>query len=262
MRTAASLIRNVHRGSEIFRCAWETDQWRAVTLAYLGVRNLNYPYSLKLKGLEPLTLKEVSDIWTFWQIFARQVYPLTGLESVIVDAGANVGFFTLLAARQARNCKVVAIEPAPESYRRLVENVEKNGLADRVLCLNYGLAGQEESRVMRVGQSRSQVQRLLPRDATEATGSTVQTVTLNSVLRDITFVDMLKMDIEGGEYETLYGSSAETLRKIRRVVLEYHPDEGSSAELLSFLGKNGLTLKHDVHNSKGYGLAIMERKNE
>jgi hypothetical protein len=73
---------------------------------------------------------------------------------------------------------------------------------------------------------------------------------------------MLKMDIEGGEYETLYGSSAETLRKIRRVVLEYHPDEGSSAELLSFLGKNGLTLKHDVHNSKGYGLAIMERKNE
>jgi FkbM family methyltransferase len=260
MRTTASLIRNVHRGGEILRCARETQQWRAVTLAYLGLRNLSYPYSLKLKGLQPLTLTEVSDIWTFWQIFARQVYPLNGLESVIVDAGANVGFFTLLAARQSPNSLVLAIEPSPESYQRLVENVAKNGLTHRVRCLNQGLAGQETLRLMRVGQSRSQVQRLLPPDSDEIAGVAVKTATLESVLRDLRQVDLVKMDIEGGEYEVLLGSSPETLGKIRRLILEYHPDEGSARELLSALQRSGFQLKRDVRNAKGYGLATLDRE--
>lgn len=259
MRSAASLIRNVHRGGEIISCARETPQWRSVTFAYLGLKDLEYPYQLQLKGLQPVIVTEVSDIWTFWQIFARQVYPLTGLESVVVDAGANVGFFTLLAARQAPKARVFAIEPSPETYRRLLENVEKNQFSNRVRCLNVGLSGREETRLMQVGESRSQVQRLLPRDFDGTVGTAVRTVTLDSVLDDIETVDLLKMDIEGGEYEVLYGVCLETLRKIRKIVLEYHPEEGSTSELLAYLKRSGFEIKNDVHDDEGYGLATLER---
>ena len=112
---------------------------------------------------------------------------------------------------------------------------------------------------MKVAGSRSQMQRLLPRESNGTVGTAVKTMTLDSVLRDFESVDLLKMDIEGGEYEVLYGSAPETLRKIRRITLEYHPDEGSPAELLAYLKLHGLELVHNVHNAKGYGLATLER---
>ncbi len=260
MRPAASLIRNVHRGGEILRCARETGQWRTITAAYLGLRNLTYPYSLELRDLQPLTVQEISDIWTFWQIFAREVYPLSGLESVIVDAGANVGFFTLFAARNCPQARVLAIEPSPETFGRLVENVEKNNFADRVRCLPICLAESEGVRQMKVVRSRSQLQRLLPLSSTDPGAIPVQAMTLGALLSEIPSVDLLKMDIEGGEYEVLLGAGMETLRKIRRLILEYHPDEGAPTELLTHLQLTGFRVKHNAHNTKGYGLATLERR--
>jgi hypothetical protein len=47
-----------------------------------------------------------------------------------VDVGANVGAYSLWAARHGGlNANVIAIEPAPDNYARLCHNVELNGLA-------------------------------------------------------------------------------------------------------------------------------------
>ena len=263
MRSKLAPLWNIHRSVEILRCVRETDQWLPVTGAYLGFHKLRYPYSLHIRGMQPVILQEVSDVWAFWQIFMRRVYDVAGDEETIVDAGANIGFFTLWAARLAPNSRVFAIEPVPESYRRLCENVNRNGLEHRVTCLNCALGGVAETRMVKVGKARSQAQRVVAFDPkSQVTFASVATETLVNILdnQGIKTIDLLKMDIEGGEYETLFSVPPETLRRIRRVTLEYHPDvEGyTTGQLLTFFQGSGFTLKRNICNREGYGLALLE----
>jgi len=241
----------------------ETSQWLPVTLAYLGIKDLSYPFSLKIRGIEPVTLREDGDLLAFWQIFLRRVYPVRGDEKLIVDAGANIGFFTLFAARKSPHARIFSIEPFPESYQRLCQNVRHNRLDERVTCLNCALGESSETRMMKISGKRSQSRRVIPFDeAKSRDAATVSTQTLEQVfeLQGIGTVDLLKMDIEGGEYEAFFSTRNEVLRRINSIALEYHPDveNYSTSEILRYLIEAGFKVTHDVPNKEGFGTAHLE----
>lgn len=262
MMRVGSIFRNLHRSVEVLQCTQETKHWFPMTTAYLGIKNLSYPFFLDVRGGQPVSLKEVSDVWAFWQVFVRRVYPVDGSEAVIVDAGANIGFFTLFAARQAQHAKLISIEPFPESYRRLLENVHNRHLEDRVTCLNYALGGRAEIRMMKVG-ARSQARSVLPFDPSRHDGMvSVPTKTLGEVFQEqaLSNVDLLKMDVEGAEYETLFSAPVALLQCINRIALEYHPDvQGyTTAELFEYLERAGFAIMCDARDKSGFGVAILE----
>jgi len=262
MRNTFALLGNLHRSIEVLRCVRESDQWASLTRAYLGLRDLNYPYSLQIRGLQTVEVREITDVWAFWQIFLRRIYEVRGTEKHIVDAGANIGFFALWAARNAPAARILCIEPAPDTYERLVENIRRNGLQDRVTCVQAALAGVAEVRAMEVGQPKSQARRVLPNSPNGNNKSPVLTATLAQVLEEHGFnsVDLLKMDIEGGEFETLLSTPEEVLRRVDSVSLEYHPDvEGyTPAQLLHHLEQVGFRIKSDRRNREGFGVAVLK----
>jgi len=244
----------------------ETPQWLPVTLAYLGIKDLAYPFSLKLRGIEPVTLKEDGDLLAFWQIFLRRVYPVRRNETLIVDAGANIGFFTLFAARESPHARIFSIEPFPESYERLCQNVRDNRLDGRVTCLNCALGESSETRMMKLSGKRSQSRRVIAFDETESgDAAAVSTQTLEQIfdLHGITRVDLLKMDIEGGEYETFFSTRDDVLRRIHSIALEYHPDveNYSTSQMLQYLIEAGFRVTRDIPNHEGFGTAHLERAN-
>ncbi|QFT77794.1 FkbM family methyltransferase [Erythrobacter sp. THAF29] len=57
-----------------------------------------------------------------------------------VDIGANQGLFSLIAGQNAACKKIVALEPVPQTYERLVKNIAANDLASRTEALNFGLS--------------------------------------------------------------------------------------------------------------------------
>lgn len=57
---------------------------------------------------------------------------------LFVDVGANVGSYTVLAAKVAA-ADAIAIEPVPETYRRLLTNVHLNEIGGRVHAMNVGV---------------------------------------------------------------------------------------------------------------------------
>ncbi len=67
-------------------------------------------------------------------------------------------------------------------------------------------------------------------------------------------IDMLKLDIEGAEYELIEASPTEILRKINVIALEYHPN-GSKSDLFRRLDEAGFWLEQDEPSTDGYGLA-------
>jgi hypothetical protein len=119
----------LNRWREVQRCAAITRQWPRLTAAYLGMP-VRLPFSITLAS-GPFEFREFSDVPTFWQIFFRDVYTVRPDDRLIIDAGANIGAFTLYCLLRAPQAFVIAIEPANDSCERLRDLIHRHGFASR-----------------------------------------------------------------------------------------------------------------------------------
>jgi hypothetical protein len=82
--------------------------------------------------------------WEFWltRHFAEVIRP----GDTVLDIGANLGYYTLLAADLVGSeGRVVAIEPNPDVFRRLSASIAVNGFTPRTSARNIALAGPNET---------------------------------------------------------------------------------------------------------------------
>src|SRR5579884_3969850 len=98
-------LKNPRRFSEISLCKSATPEWMQLLTAYVGFPFR--PFFITLKS-GPFEFREKSDVATFWQVFFRNVYPLRPADRLIVDAGANIGVFSLYALLALHDCRVIA----------------------------------------------------------------------------------------------------------------------------------------------------------
>jgi FkbM family methyltransferase len=126
----------------------------------------------------------------------------SGRPFVFVDIGANVGLFSLFVAATARIARILAIEPEPGNFARLVFNIAAN---PRLPITPLALAlGDAEGTAFIVLNARDRGgTRLAPggrRDGVE-----VKCRPLLAVVRDagLTGIDALKIDVEGAEDKVL-----------------------------------------------------------
>jgi len=276
-QTPLALLSNISRSTEILRCCRETDNWLTITLAYLRLKKLDFPFQLRLRSGEKLTLAEPIDVVIFWLVFVRRHYPVNVSDRVIVDVGANIGVFTLYAARQAPNARIIAIEPFPQTYDRLRNHVEDNHLADRVTVLNCAIAPDKGWGEMDSAEGIPSVYRRIHSEDTAAlnsrhrgvaaldqlAGIPVQKKTLAEIfeLIDASYVDLMKMNIHGSEYAVLLNTPANVLLNFRRIAVQYHELPAAAnmgkTQLFSNLGKSGFHLISDQDTGKGSGLAVL-----
>ena len=161
------------------------------------------------------------------------VYP----KAVFYDIGAHLGFFSLAAARLG--ARVVAMEADPENAERLRAHAEKNSLVERIQIVEAAAwSNGGETVTFRRGEPRSQggvVDRhLRPVLATGETIEVARTSIDDYVDRGGPVPDILKVDVEGGEVEVLYGA-ARTLHNFRpKLIVEVHHAQafGAIQELL------------------------------
>ncbi|MEO8192480.1 MAG: FkbM family methyltransferase [Gemmatimonadales bacterium] len=123
---------------------------------------------------------------------------------LFVDIGANIGAYTILAAGWI-GADVIAVEPGPEAFERLCENVRLNGVANRVQTRRVAI-GEHEGAAM-LTQNLDTMNHLIPAGDSES-GMSVDVVTLDGLLRDSSPV-ALKVDVEG--FETAVFSRGEAV---------------------------------------------------
>ena len=116
----------------------------------------------------------------------------------VIDVGANVGYYTLLAAqRVGPRGKVIAFEPDPESFSFLKRKVEANGFTNVVLEQRALSNSRGRLRLYLAGENRGD-HRIFPaeesRDAVE-----VEALPLDDYLQDSASVSFIKIDTQGAE---------------------------------------------------------------
>jgi FkbM family methyltransferase len=141
----------------------------------------------------------------------------------VVDLGANVGFFASHAASFART--VICYEPIAENFAQLQKNCEGWPNIVPVCAAVNGKRGiiriyhPEDPRVnTKYSKYRETDVRLSEKY------SEVPAIALDDLIEEhrIDVCDLLKIDVEGAEYDILYATSDETFSRIRRIHGEYH----------------------------------------
>jgi FkbM family methyltransferase len=242
------VTQNLNRLPEILRCRKHTRQWLRLTAGYTGL-NGELPFEIDIPSGR-FEFREKSDIATFWLIYYRAVYPVRPTDRVIIDAGANIGAFKLYALENAPDAKLISIEPAPDSCKRIKSMLSANGLESRCTVFEAALGDRSGETTIELNVG-SQFRR------TGLSGHPVKMITLDSVIPQDVSVDLLKMDVEGAEYGILPSLSPDTLGRIRRIVLELHP-QASARSVVDPLESNGFKVTHYQDDGGGYGVAWLE----
>jgi len=138
----------------------------------------------------------------------------------VIDVGAFIGTHTLLAARQVGpDGLVISLEPNPQSYNRLMRNIELNEFTNIKV---FNCAAGEKS-----GMKHFIIKSFLSNiDSLNQSRVVVEVKTLDVIIKEnsIESVKLVKIDVEGYEYTVLKGLT-DSFKKhmIKNLLIEVHP---------------------------------------
>jgi len=189
--------------------------------------------------------------WRGWLGYEPEVtplfYQLAKNASVVIDIGAHIGFFSLLAAYANPRAKIYAFEPLQRVYERLERNVELNGLTN-VQCVRAALGKIEGESQFYFPDEQTPVSSSLRSDMLLATlGENVVRHVKVSVLtldgyasrEQIGEVGLIKMDTERTEHDVLAGAENLLARDRPDVICEVWPDADNIKQLETILRPHG-----------------------
>jgi len=135
----------------------------------------------------------------------------------VLDIGAHHGYFSLLAARRVgKEGMVYAFEPAPQNFQILKRNVELNHFTN-VIPVNKAVSDRSATTPFFLRQHTGVIGSLFPTGSPDEFTVPVECITVDAFLAGGP-VDVVKMDIEGGEPFALKGMK-KTLSKSKDIVL-------------------------------------------
>ena len=187
-----------------------------------------------------------TDMGLIQEIHAENTYQIQKGDisdnSVVIDIGAHIGVFSVLAAAQAENVTVYSFEPEPDNFQLLVRNTARNHLESQVHPISLAVSNTSTPKKLVRSTASDTAHSLMPgkspddeiKDFVE-----VNCTTLLDIFRtyEIDKCDILKLDCEGEEYNILLNTPDEILAKVVKIVSEYHDglSEYSHQDLANFL---------------------------
>ena len=156
-------------------------------------------------------------------------------QSVCIDIGANIGNHSLYFSDYYQ--KVYSFEPSEKIFDVLSLNSK---LVDNIECFNFGCSNRNETALLtsistnRAGSSISSEER-------EGEIEKIKVKTLDATLQDLSNIGLIKIDVEGHEFEVLEGAEKTIKSNMPIILFEQHENDFSdnSSPSIEFLKKMG-----------------------
>lgn len=150
------------------------------------------------------------------EVWVRNDYRVSQrFSGTVVDIGANIGAFAVLAAKNGAK-RVVAFEPEAGNYERLVHHANLNHVADQVAGQMAAVSSRSDGSGVMVGEGGGA--RWEFRDGIDG----IPCVTLTDVLAQWGPLEFVKIDVEGSEYAILDAIPVQRLVEVRGMAIEFH----------------------------------------
>ncbi len=192
-------------------------------------------------------LEVIEEVWRF------RAYTPVSLWSIqpgwkVVDLGANIGVFTIFALQSG--AEVVCVEPNPQVASQCMNNIIENGFSHRAHLIPGAVWSDLGPLYLNI--TPGALDSSIVRDPPVQTIRTekVSGILLSDILSYFNIVDLLKIDIEGAEYQIFFDPRASLLlAPICRIAMELHdriPGRNEFVDrekMISMLQRTGFIVK-------------------
>ncbi len=170
-------------------------------------------------------------------IFGNNEYSLLDVKgSDVVDVGASLGDTAIYFAMQGAN-HVYAYELNLRNFNLAEKNIKQNNLSKSINIYHCGVASHK------IDPSEAVLSAIMPKEDSSEVGL-ANFKTLNQIAEDHNLSDaILKVDVDGYEYDIFRNSSNETLRKFKSIFIEYHFGIQDLRDILFAAGFNVTAVK-------------------
>ncbi len=230
-----------------------------------ALRELNgghraHVYRVRESGLRVLIVHGTPDAHALDQAFYQQAHEpppgaLAALQSIghplrALDLGANVGLWGLWLHGRFPVAHILALEPDPENVERHRRQIELNGLGEAWQVLAAAAVTSDAPVAFTIGRATNG----RVTDAEDAGAVSVAGRDTFALLKDI---DLLKIDIEGGEWPILSDPRSKELA-VPVVMLEYHahgaPSSDPASDARVALERAGYATETMAETAEGFGV--------
>jgi FkbM family methyltransferase len=145
-------------------------------------------------------------------------------DSVVIDAGANIGFFTLTVLSKSKGATIYGFEPSPDSYAIYEACILRNNLRSRVFANQVALYSEAGEMGFQAHASNYGAYDGFRETGYEGVGGSktikvpVTTLDLYAESINLKRLDLLKLDVEGAELYALRGARS-VLSRLKPAVL-------------------------------------------
>jgi FkbM family methyltransferase len=199
----------------------------------------------------PIWLRMGTSDWpTYKQIFVASEYdiPLNREVKFIIDAGANIGLSAIFFARKYKQATILAIEPEPSNFELLKRNTAPY---PNIIPINSALWSHDTSLdLIDPGTGFWGFQAASPESTNKGKRlGRISGITVKSLmeLHKTDQVDILKIDIEGGEIE-IFENAEQWIKNVSVIIAELH-DKFRVGCARAFYRATG-DFEHEVHRGE------------
>jgi FkbM family methyltransferase len=163
-------------------------------------------------------------------------------NDIILDLGANLGIISILLSKKFPFTKIYSFEASPINYQNFITNIKDNN-CQNITPFNLAVWSQSKDIIK------------IPTSPTNSGGSSiyykseffnkypiseVQTISLEDIFlqNNIKSCKLLKIDVEGAEYEIFKTFPEEKLNCIKNIGIEFHKCEAANLINLDQILKN------------------------
>jgi len=238
-----------------------------LVLAYLRLKKYKSQFSISpneiIFKIGKYTLSssvyDESILMSFEENILNDEYQLDSIDinnKTIIDIGANIGDTALNFINKGAK-RIYSLEPIPQTYNYLLQNISNNSLNDRIIPFNFGIGNKNETLIIPIRENASGGNSVtfIERNRQNKQYSKdveVNIITLDELSQHISAkVDLIKIDCEGCEYSIIQNDHLMKLFNPEIIIIEYHMGEQNIRDWLK--NKNYQVFK-SISKNKNTGL--------
>jgi len=242
--------------------ARSTKNWPRLTLHRLGMLGGRSSTAKLRNGLRVTLRPKLLDWYVFNEAFMTRVYA-PAIEHLcemrgpvaMLDLGANLGYVSLLAAATCPDCRVRSFEPGPPHLRLIGHHLAENpGVAPRIEVQGVAVGGRDARVEWTFDETNPGGSSLFGSGGTKYP---VQVRSFEGIVSETTLpIALVKMDIEGSEYDVVKETPASVWERVGALVIEPHDDPSGQSDptrLLDKLEGLGFSLRA-IHSNLYFGI--------
>jgi len=260
-----SKVSNFFAAARNLKNSWEYN-FNKTKRSYRLLNFITRPYPINLKI-------DKDSFHVFKEIFIEDFYEYRKIKKfipqnpIIIDIGANIGFFTFFIFSKKPNAKVYLFEPFPENINLIKKTIFNNGQLEKKMVISPNAVTETDGQIIPLYVSENVEQTAVASiyknfDTRNSKKIDVQTTNLESIFieNNLNKIDVLKLDCEGAEFPILYNAPLALLKKIKLILIEVHnldSENKNNTALVNYLNESGFITQSKIYsNNCHYTFAI------